>query len=132
MPSRCCDAPDLTRLLVLANEAAWRYSVSVCAACGGAVIEYYSFDDWDTGNPADFEKYWWWRMDAPDTAAFRDAIAACPAPLDPACRCAVHQAVKWRAPNTLPPSSETPYDRAQVPTTSFTLDEKGAIRWRDP
>ncbi|TDD69732.1 hypothetical protein E1293_35575 [Actinomadura darangshiensis] len=132
MVTRCCDTPEPTRLLVLADEPATRYCVSTCAACAGAVIEYYSFDDWDTGNPADFEKYWWWRMDAPDTAAFRDAIAACPAPLDGACRCPVHHALKWRTPNTMPPSRETPYEEAEVPRTRFHIDEGGAIRWKHP
>ncbi|NEA24209.1 hypothetical protein [Actinomadura bangladeshensis] len=131
MAVRCCAAPALARLLVLADGEATRYSVGACAACGGAVVEYYNYDDWDTGNPADYEKYWWWRMDAPDTAAFRAAIASCPAPLDPACPCAVHRALKWRTPDPLPPSRETPHDAAEVPRTRFTVED-GTIRWTAP
>ncbi len=132
MAVRCCAEPAPARLLILADSAATRYSVSTCAACGGAVIEYYSYDDWDTGDPVSYEKYWWWRMDAGDTAAFREAVTACPAPLDADCPCPVHRALKQRTPRPLPPSSESPYDKAEVPRTRFTVDEDGAIRWTSP
>lgn len=129
MPARCCEAPVLTPLLVLIDDGSGHYTVASCASCGGALIERHSFDDWDTGNPADFDMYWWWRMDASDAATFRDAVAACPAPLDPACECLVHTSLRSATPSPLPPSVETPYEDAEVPRTTFAV-EGCAIRWR--
>lgn len=129
MPARCCEAPEPAPLLVLTNDRSGHYRVESCASCGGALIEHYSFDDWDTGNPADFNMYWWWRMDAPDAASFRQAITVCPAPLDPTCGCPVHTSLRATTPAPLPPAVETPYEDAEVPQTTFETDGD-ALHWR--
>ncbi|GAA4063332.1 hypothetical protein [Actinomadura miaoliensis] len=136
-PTRCdCDRPRLTVVLSLAergvphgsagHDIIYDYTrVSECSECGGGVVEHFSHDCWDIGDHADYDKYWWWRV---DMDAIRELVRACPAPLDPGCGCPVHQGLGAGSPNPLPPSAETPYDDVTVPRAGVRVVD-GVPRW---
>jgi hypothetical protein len=102
MPLRCCNEPDFTPVLHLAergvphdresHEFIHDYTVVLqCAACGGGLVETQSHDCWAAmyeGEPANLT--WWWRVDPADMPHVRGVLAACPAPQDPGCACSVH------------------------------------------
>ncbi|MFD0687063.1 hypothetical protein [Actinomadura fibrosa] len=123
--------PRTTPLIVLGRDAAGHYLVGACASCGGGVIEKYSFDDWDTGAPETYDMYWWWRMDAADTAAFREMLRPCPAPLDPDCACPIHESLRAETPRPLPPATNSSAAPAEVPRTRWKLTD-GIPHWTEP
>ncbi|MBE1535310.1 hypothetical protein [Actinomadura algeriensis] len=131
MPSRCCEDPRPDLILSLEGDPSGHFWVGACRSCRGALIQRHSFDDWDPSAHEEWSMYWWWRMDEADTAAFREAIAACPAPLDETCGCPVHAGLRAAKPRPLPPSTETPYDAAEVPRTRFTAGPDGRVRWSE-
>lgn len=131
MARRCCEGPRLTRILTLRSGASGHLWVASCAACAGALIEYYSFDDWDTGAPETWSMYWWWHVDQTDMTALLEIVGMCPAPLDPGCACEVHKGLGGQTPRPLPPSAETTYDDAEVPRTSAAVID-GRPSWTPP
>ncbi|TDD64066.1 hypothetical protein [Actinomadura rubrisoli] len=121
--ARCCDDPRTGTLVVLSRGASGHYWVGSCTSCAGALIEHYSYDDWDTGAPETYDMYWWWRMDAPDAAALREAVKGCPAPLDPGCGCRVHEGLRKTKPRPLPPPTGAPNAPAEIPRVGFAVTD---------
>jgi hypothetical protein len=145
MVSRCCDSPSLSVLMNLAergvphggrgHNVVHDYTrVFRCGACSGGVVEHHSHDCWETGDHSSWDMYWWWRIDPTDMGAALEVAAMCPAPLDSACTCQVHEALggQHTRPGQTPPglakSVETPYDKATLPPARIALQD-GVPQW---
>jgi len=67
-------------------------AVFACPACSGGQVEKRDHDCFD------FEEVWdqyeWCVLDPPGMRQLADAVRACRRPLDPECRCAVHEALR--------------------------------------
>ncbi|MBN2006508.1 MAG: hypothetical protein JXA21_24365 [Anaerolineae bacterium] len=75
------------------HNVAYSYAViSVCGACGHGVLEKYSHDCWDYDE--DWDMYWWYALAPGDVAELRRCLTGCPNPLNHACDCPVHVALR--------------------------------------
>jgi hypothetical protein len=64
----------------------------VCNTCGHAQLECHSHDCWS--HDEDWDMYWWYVLAPAGVARLRQILATCLAPLDPACGCNVHVALR--------------------------------------
>ncbi|XVQ09830.1 hypothetical protein ACQP1W_46165 [Spirillospora sp. CA-255316] len=140
MVTRCCDSPELSPLMNLAERGVPHGSpghnvnhdytrVSRCGACAGGVVEHHSHDCWDPADHPSWDMYWWWRIDTADMGAMLEAAASCPAPLDSSCTCRVHEGLGGaNVPPRQARSTETPYEKAPAPRAAVRV-EGGAPRW---
>jgi hypothetical protein len=81
-------------------------SIAACNACGQAQLEEHSHDCFSPPGEEDWDMYWWYLLDPEERAWLERLLAACPAPLDPACACPLHQGLRA--------SCETLYDGAAL------------------
>ena len=66
-----------------------RATVAVCGQCGHGQLEKYDHDCFSYDE--DWNMYWWYALSPAEVARLRAALNNCPEPLNPECRCAVHQ-----------------------------------------
>lgn len=66
-------------------------TVAACPTCSQAQMEELSHDCWSAPGEEDWDMYWWYLFDSEELILLRNLLAACPAPLDPACTCSLHQ-----------------------------------------
>lgn len=74
-------------------------TVDLCAACGHAQLEKYSYDGWPTEDEP--VMIWWYAIPPADAMQLRKIIKGCPDPQNPKCDCSIHA--------TLRPSAEKVY-----------------------
>jgi hypothetical protein len=147
MASRCCDNPDLTRLLHLAqrgvphghdgHEFIYDYELLfTCSACSGGLVESHSHDCFAHYEDEPWDLYWWWRIEPADMPLVLEVAGACPSSLDPDCECPVHHGLGGvnrsqdggRTPPGLPHGVESPHGKADIPRVRVEV-VAGTPRW---
>lgn len=101
-----CQTKELVRLLFLhksgeppgdpGHQISYDHDiVEICPSCNGATLEVLKHDCFD------FEEVWdqyeWYELVPADGARLRELAARCGRPLDPFCRCPVHQSLRESA-----------------------------------
>lgn len=67
-------------------------TLAVCEICGCGQLEYLDHDCFSYDE--DWDMYWWYALGPSEVQQLCEALAACPAPLDACCMCAIHQALR--------------------------------------